>query len=96
MSRNSQVRDRVDLRSGRDLPQESKAAYLREPQTLAALGAAALGAIAVGALAVGAVAVGRLAIGRARVGRVEIDELVVRRLRIIEALEVPLNTDPES
>lgn len=54
-----------------------------------ALGALAVGAVAVGALAIGAVAIGRLAIGRARIRRIEVDELVVRKLRITEALELP-------
>ena len=54
-----------------------------------ALGAAAIGAAALGAVAVGALAVGRLAVGQARIRRVEIDELVVRRLRITEELQVP-------
>jgi len=57
--------------------------------------ALALGAMAVGALAIGALAIGRLAIGRARIRRLEIDELVVRRLRIIEQLEAPKDRDAE-
>jgi len=56
-----------------------------------AIGTLALAAIAVGALAIGALAIGRLAIGRARVRRLEIDELVVRRLRVIEQLQSPPN-----
>ena len=51
-----------------------------------AIGALAVGALAVGALALGAVAIGRLAIGRSRIRRLEIDELVVRRVHIIERL----------
>lgn len=57
-------------------------------------GATAMGALAVGSFAVGALAIGRLAIKRAaieqlaarelRLGRVEIDELVVRRLHVID------------
>jgi hypothetical protein len=43
--------------------------------------AAALG------LAVGALAIGRLAVGRARFGEVEIDDLTVRRLRVVERHE---------
>jgi hypothetical protein len=46
-------------------------------------------AVAAGAFAIGALAIGRLAIGRARVRRLEIDDLVVRRLRVTEALDVP-------
>jgi hypothetical protein len=49
-----------------------------------ALGAAAVGAIAIGALAIGRLAVGRLAIKRARFGALEVDDLVVRKLRVIE------------
>lgn len=90
----------MDPRLGRDSRQESTVARSRDPGTIGGpaltLGAAALGAIAVGALAIGAVAIGRLAIGRARIRRLEIDELVVRRLRIIEALEAPPSADPES
>src|ERR1051325_7506182 len=54
-----------------------------------AIGALAVGALAVGALALGAVAIGRLAIGRSRIRRLEIDELVVRRVHIIERLTTP-------
>ena len=54
-----------------------------------AIGALALGALAVGALAIGALAIGRLRILRAdadrvHFGTVEIDDLTVRRLRVIE------------
>jgi hypothetical protein len=49
-----------------------------------ALGAAAFGAVAIGALAIGRVAVGRLAIKKARFGTLEVDELMVRRLRVVE------------
>jgi hypothetical protein len=51
--------------------------------------AVAIGAFAIGALAIGALAIGRLAIGRARIRRIEVDDLVVRRLRITEDLQVP-------
>jgi len=54
-----------------------------------AIGMLAVGAIALGALAIGAMAVGYLSIGRARIRRVEIGDLVVRRLRITEELELP-------
>jgi len=52
------------------------------------IGSLALGALAFGALAIGALAIARLAIGRATVtrahfGEVEIDDLTVRRLRVI-------------
>ncbi|MGI8724557.1 MAG: hypothetical protein ACR2J1_04195 [Methyloceanibacter sp.] len=60
-----------------------------------ALGAFALGAFAVGALAIGALAIGALAIGRLTIrrgdaekvylGTVEIDDLTVRRLRVMES-----------
>ena len=49
-----------------------------------AVGALAVAAIAVGAVAVGAVAIGRLVIGRAKIRRLEIDDLIVRRLQVIE------------
>jgi hypothetical protein len=49
-----------------------------------ALGAAAFGAIAIGAVAIGRLAVGRLVIKRARFGALEVDELTVRRLRVLE------------
>jgi hypothetical protein len=61
-----------------------------------AVGSLALAAVAVGALAIGALAIGRLAIGRARIRRLEIDELVVRRLRIVEQVQTPPNRDAES
>ena len=90
----------MDQRLRRDVRQGSDVVRSRDPGTRAGpaltLGAAALGAIAVGALAIGAVAIGTLAIGRARIRRLEIDELVVRRLRIVEALEAPPSADPES
>jgi len=54
-----------------------------------AVGALAVGALALGVLAIGAVTIGRLAIGRSRVRRLEIDELVVRRVHIIERLTTP-------
>jgi hypothetical protein len=48
----------------------------------------AFGAVAVGALAIGRAAIGRLAIKKARFGTLEVDELVVRRLRVIESQDV--------
>jgi hypothetical protein len=81
------VRNLIDRRLTRGLSKELAATR--------ALGAFALGAAAIGALAIGALAIGRLAIGRARIGRLEIDELLVRRLRVIEELQVPPNNDPE-
>ena len=44
----------------------------------------AFGALAVGAVAVGALAIGRLAVRNARFGRLEVDDLVVRRLSVLE------------
>ncbi len=57
-----------------------------------ALGSLALGALEVGALAIGALAIYRLRIERAdarefHLGKVEIDDLTVRRLRVIESDE---------
>jgi hypothetical protein len=48
------------------------------------IGALALGALALGTVAIGALAIGRLNVRHARLGRVEIDDLVVRRLRVLE------------
>ena len=48
------------------------------------MGALALGAFALGAVAIGALAIGRISVGRARLGRVEIDDLVVRRLTVLD------------
>jgi hypothetical protein len=59
-----------------------------------AIGTLVIGAIAIGALAIGALAIGRLVIGQTRIRRVEIDDLVVRRLRIIED-EVPTKAEPD-
>ncbi len=58
-------------------------------QSASATGSGIVGALAMGALALGAVAIGALAIGRlnvryAKLGRVEIDDLVVKRLRVLE------------
>lgn len=58
-----------------------------------AVGAIAIGAFAVGAMAIGALAIGRLAIGRVQVRRLEIDDLVVRRIRVLEELAAPPTTD---
>ena len=54
-----------------------------------AAGALAVGALALGAMAIGALAIGRLVIGRSRIRRLEIDELVVRRLHIMDSLTAP-------
>jgi hypothetical protein len=50
-----------------------------------AVGAAALGAVAVGAMAIGRLLVGRLVVKKARFGALEVDELTVRKLRVVEA-----------
>jgi hypothetical protein len=50
----------------------------------AAVGAFAVGALAIGALAIGALAISKLTVRHARFGRLEIDELVVRKLRVLE------------
>ena len=47
-------------------------------------GAAAFGAVAIGALAIGRLAVGRLVIKKARFSALEVDELTVRKLRVVE------------
>ena len=49
-----------------------------------ALGVAAFGAVAIGALAIGRLVVGHLVIKKARFGALEVDELTVRKLRIVE------------
>jgi hypothetical protein len=49
-----------------------------------AVGALAAGALAVGALAIGALAIGRLEIRQARFRKLEVDDLTVRKLRILE------------
>ena len=93
------VRDPMNRHFTRELSPESNAerAGDLEPTrgALQTAGALALGAAAVGALAIGALAIGRLAIGRARIRRLEIDELIVRRLRVIEALDAPPQTGSE-
>jgi hypothetical protein len=60
------------------------------------IGALAVGALPIGTLALGAVAIGRLAIGRAKIKRMEIDELVVKKIRITDSLETPLDGGTES
>jgi hypothetical protein len=48
------------------------------------IGALAIGALAIGALAIGSMAIGRMAIGRLRLKHLEIDDLSVRRFRVLE------------
>jgi hypothetical protein len=94
------VRDSIDRSFARAAAQESERLRVREALTSStaaqAIGAFALGAVAIGALAIGALAIGRLAIGRARIRRLEIDELIVRRLRVVEQFEAPPQPEPES
>jgi hypothetical protein len=45
------------------------------------------------AVALGAVAIGRLALGRSKIRRMEIDELVVKKVRITDSLEAPLDRE---
>jgi len=49
-----------------------------------AAGGVALGALAIGAIAVGRLAIGRVAVRRVRFRTVEVDDLIVRRLHVIE------------
>ena len=67
----------------RDVTRRSKAVPATSLLALA-LGAAAFGAVAIGALAIGRLAVGRMVIKKARFGTLEVDELTVRRLRVLE------------
>ncbi len=64
-------------------------ATVAEASGSALIGALALGGLAVGALAIGAMVIGSLGIGRlnirsAKLGKVEIDDLIVRRLTVLE------------
>ena len=54
------------------------------PLATVAIGALAVGAVAIGALAIARLAIGRLTVKKARFAKVEIDDLTVRRLRVIE------------
>jgi hypothetical protein len=71
-----------------DRPSMQPRIHIRAPAGLAlpavAAGALAVGALAIGALAIGSLAIGRLAIGKINVKTMEIDDLTVRRLRILE------------
>ncbi len=51
---------------------------------LSALLTLATGAAALGFMAIGALAIGRLVVGEARFKRLEIDELVVRKLTLLD------------
>jgi hypothetical protein len=70
----------------REVTRQSKAVPATSVLALA-LGAAAFGAVAIGALAIGRLAVGRLAIKKARFGAPEVDDLTVRKLRVVEREE---------
>jgi hypothetical protein len=48
------------------------------------VGALAMGALALGALAIGALAIGRLSVRHARFGKLVVDDLTVRRFRVLE------------
>jgi hypothetical protein len=67
----------------REVIRQSKAVPATSLLALA-LGAAAFGAVAIGAVAIGRVAIGRLVIKKARFGALEVDELTVRKLRVVE------------
>ena len=49
-----------------------------------ALGATAVGAVAIGAIAIGRLALGRMTVRKARFATLEVDELVVRKLRVVD------------
>jgi hypothetical protein len=57
------------------------------------VGALAFGAIAIGALAIARLAISQLAVKKARFRSVEIDDLTVRRLRVIEDGRDPTRTE---
>ena len=61
-----------------------------------ALGAFAIGTVALGAIAVSALAIARLAVGKARIRHLHIDELVVRRVRVVEQLSLPVDAGSTS
>lgn len=48
------------------------------------VGALAIGALALGAVAIGALAIGRLNVRQARFGKLVVDDLTVRRFRVLE------------
>jgi hypothetical protein len=48
---------------------------------------AASGAMAIGAAAIAAFAIRRLAVGKEKFDRMEIDELTIRRIRVIEPVD---------
>lgn len=68
---------------GRKVVRRPKARFAASVLVVA-LGATALGAVAIGALAIGRLVIGRLAVKRTHFGAIEVDELIVRRLRVVE------------
>jgi hypothetical protein len=79
----SQLRDTMEVPMARDVAARSKANSGVGLLALA-LGAAAVGAVAIGAVAIGRLAIGGLVIKKARFGALEVDELTVRKLRVVE------------
>ena len=79
----SQPPDMMEVPMARDVAARSRANPGVGLLALA-LGAAALGAVAICAVAIGRLAVGGLVIKRARLGTLEVDELTVRKLRVVE------------
>ena len=73
----------MEVTMARDITGQSKAVPTASLLALA-LGAAAFGAVAIGALAIGRLAVGRMVIKKARFGALEVDELTVRKLRVLD------------
>ena len=73
----------MEVTMARDITRQSKAVPTASLLALA-LGAAAFGAVAIGALAIGRLAVGRMVIKKARFGALEVDELTVRKLRVLD------------
>jgi hypothetical protein len=73
----------VEMLMTRPVTVQSRAAPIANLLAVA-LGAAAVGAIAIGAVAISRLAIDRAVIKRARFGKLEVDELTVRRLRVVE------------
>lgn len=78
------VEDEAAVKAVRPWLRRQRMGLIRGRPGAGALGALAVGAVAVGAFAIGALAIGTLVVGRARFRRVEIDQLVVRRLKVLE------------
>ena len=80
---------RIDRRSLKDRPERlwRRTRPLKVPAMSAgaiAIGAVAIGAVAIGAIAIARVAIARMAVNKARFRSVEIDDLTVKRLRVLE------------